>query len=128
MSESLGQAADAAEGETIRVPRNIMGLLRQSYDSREKMLDWILAFAVAIALVLMFRDQIMACFITDPGPNAGRDDPPVPSQNVDEAIPPEDQTNARLYTYNMPVSRKIRYFPGPSANPPPLDPSMPPRF
>ena len=51
MSESLGQAADAAEGETIRVPRNIMGLLRQSYDSREKMLELLASAEKAICIL-----------------------------------------------------------------------------
>lgn len=119
---------DATEGETIRVPRNIMGLLRQSYDTREKILDWMLAFFVAFALAWMFRDQIMAYFAPDPDPNAGRDDPPVPSQNVDDAIPPGDRLNAKLYTYNLPPSRSIRWHVGPNANPPPANPSNAPVY
>ena len=119
---------DALEGETIRVPRNIMGLLRQSYDSREKVLDWLLAFSVALALAYLFQDQIRSLFLPDPDVNANLDDPPQPSQAVDEAIPPCNATVAKIYTYNLPPSRIFRNDRGPSMTPPPANPSAPPSY
>lgn len=128
MSESVNASLDAAGTETIRVPRNIMGLLRQSYDTREKVLDWMLAIALAITLVWLFQDRVTGLFHVDPDANAGRDDPPVPSQEVDSAIPPCNETTARIYTYNLPSSRTIRHQIGPSVTPPPIDPSRPPMY
>lgn len=128
MVDAIETNLSETSAETIRVPRNIMGLLRQSYDTRERVLDWMLALFVAGALVLMFRDQIWACFIGDPSANAGRDDEPIPSQDINSAIPPQNSTVAKLYTYNMPSSRSIKFRAGPSMTPPPSDPSQPPLF
>ena len=121
--------ADAAD-ETIRVPSNIMGLLRHSYDSREKVLDWMLAIGVVVALTFAFRDDLrsMLGVSGDVGPNAGRKAPPVPNQDIGTAFPNAGPSGGRwpaLYNYNMPVSRDIRYGVGPSATRPPDNPSQP---
>jgi len=129
MTDAIEIDLDETAADTIRVPRNIMGLLRRSYDTREKVLDWMLAIFVATALAWMFRDQFVSLFwVTDPTPNAGRDDPPIPSQNVNEALDPGNEIPARVYTYNLPKSRTTKYFPGPSSNTIPTDPSQPARF
>lgn len=128
MSETIEGDLSNTAAETIRVPRNIMGLLRQSYDTREKILDWMLALFVTGALVWAYRDELWNCIAPDPDTNAGRDDPPQPSQNVNEALPPDDITNAKVYTYNLPSSRNIRYSIGPSNVPPPGNPSNPPAY
>lgn len=122
MSDTL----DDLEGEAIRIPSNIMGLLRQSYDSREKALDWVLAFAVAGTLVYVFRDDLRGLIYGPPGdPDAGRADSQQPSQDVGGAFP---QAGRRpdLYTYNMPSSRVLRQGRTVSATPPPTDPSSVP--
>lgn len=118
--------ADTAT-ETVRIPAGVMGLLRQSYDTREKVLDWCLAIGVTAALTFMFRDTIMTWFVPDPDPNAGRADAPQPSQDVRGAFPFKG-FGTDIYTYNMPVSRRIKWGIGPSGTAPPTDPSAPPAF
>jgi hypothetical protein len=124
---------DTAAGaeETIRIPRNIMALLRESYDTREKALDWILALVVCSALVWAFRDELTTMFWGDTGPNAGTDPEPQPNQNLGSAFPNAGPSGGRwpaLYAYNMPVSRNIRNSAGPSATSPPGNPSLPPSY
>lgn len=119
---------DMAANQTIRVPSNIMGLLRQSYDSREKMLDWMLAIGVTVALVVAFRDELrsMLGVSGDAGPNVGRRAPSVPNQDLGSAFPYAGRTGGRypaLYAYNMPTSRNFRYGIGPSGTRPPDNPS-----
>lgn len=115
--------------QTVRIPQNIMSLLRQSYDSREKVLDWCLAFGVAGALVYVFRDEL-AALARPPSvdPNAGRADEPIPNVDLATAFPANQRAQPSLYTYNMPVSRAIRYSVGPSGTMPPIDPSQPPDY
>ena len=136
MSETVGAQVETPIGgaeasETIRVPRNVMSMLRQSYDSREKVLDWLLAFAVVGCLVYIFRDQLRACLWPLPsasdGPNAGRTDNSQPNQNVAGAFP-QQAKRPELFTYNMPSSRHGRYGVGPSGTRPPDNPSNPPVF
>lgn len=118
--------AGTADG-TVRIPANVMGLLRQSYDSREKVLDWLLALGVTAALVVAYWPQLIhMCGRGDPTPDAGRDDPAVPSQDVADAFPTGRQRD--LYTYNMPTSRSVRYGIAPSGNPVPGNPAAPPLF
>lgn len=128
------EAAEAAREtarETVRVPANLMSLVRQSYDSREKVLDWLLAIAAAATMAYVFRGQITAFFvptgITDP--NTGNDCEPLPDTGpaaLNEAFP--TGTRVDLYTYNLPRSRNIRYSVGPSANGVPGNPSSNPTF
>lgn len=120
------ELAAAADG-TIRVPRNVMALLRQSYDTREKALDWILAIGVAATMAYVFWPQMVGWYRDGSGPNAGRDPSPQPSQDVAGAFPVQ-RANASVYTYNMPASRTIRYRPGPNATKVPNDPSRQPTF
>ena len=118
---------DIAE-QTVRIPAGVMGLLRQSYDSRERVLDWCLAIGVTVTLAWAFRGQLrdMCGLDGDPSVNAGRDDPPQPSQDVDGAFPL--RTGNDVYTYNMPVSRRIVYRAGPSGTGLPTDPAAPPTY
>jgi hypothetical protein len=108
MVEIVTEATDAA-GETadaiVKIPSGAMRIIRQSYDSRERVLDWMLAIFVAAALVYVFKAQLMGMFVGDPGPNAGL--PPVfaPNQNVGSAFPNDQYAPAYVYTYNMPSSR-----------------------
>jgi hypothetical protein len=111
----------------IRVPSNLMAHIRASYDSREKVLDWMLAFGVVIAMVWAFRDDISAMLavpMPNADPNAGRTADQQPNQDVAGAFPPS-AVRPDLYSYNMPRSRRIRYAAGPSGTPPPSDPSQP---
>jgi hypothetical protein len=123
-----GQAADAVEGRTVRVPANMWRLIRQSYDSREKVLDWCLAIGVVIALVWAFRDQLLNVLWPVPDPNAGRSDAPLPNQDVATALPAGNPARSDIYTYNMPVSRQIKYGSVPSGVGPPSNPSLPPLY
>jgi hypothetical protein len=132
--EAVGGAARAAGEETIRIPRNVYGLLRQSYDTREKVLDWLLAFAVVGALIYAFRDQLLAACIPKvlpdehDTPEAGRYEDMQINQNVAGALPQGQQAKANVYTYNLPPSRNIRHGVGPSGTRPPNDPGAPPVF
>lgn len=128
MSDTVGETLDTAEGETIRVPRNLMGFIRRSYDTREKVLDWMLALFVAIALAWMFQDEVRSWFVPDGDLNAGRDDGPQVNQDTATAIPPggAQQTQAEVYTYNQPPTRQIRYAAPPTGAFVPGNPSLPP--
>jgi hypothetical protein len=132
VSETLadvGDAADAAGKQTVRVPANLLRMVRQSYDSREKVLDWMLAIGVVATLSYVFRDEIRGCIW--PGvpddPNAGRADEPTPNQDVADAFPGGGMRPG-LYTYNMPPARNFRYSAAPSGTRPPHNPSMSPGY
>src|ERR1700735_2038935 len=92
----------ATADETIRIPRNAMRLLRQSYDSQEKAKDWLLAIAVVGAMVYVFWDELRG-FLPNAGPNVGRQANYVPNQAVGDAFP-NTEIQPRIYTYNMPAS------------------------
>lgn len=129
MADDLTEAADA----TIRVPANLMGFIRASYDTREKTLDWMLALGVAGALTFAFRDEIRTWlgFDAAAGANIGRADNQVPNQDIGSAFPyagPEGGRWPALYNYNMPASRRIRYDVGPSGTRVPEDPSLQPGY
>jgi hypothetical protein len=114
--------------DAVRIPANVMALLRQSYDTREKILDWCLAIGVAVALAYTFRDQLRGmCGLDDPGVNAGREAEPQPSQDVAGAFPAGGTPND-AYTYNMPVSRAIRYSVEGGGTALPSNPSASPNF
>ncbi len=129
MADDLGSAAEGAYEETVRIPSGVMRLVRASYDSRERVLDWCLAFAVVAALCWAFRDQIMACVMVSSDTNAGRHDPLVPSEDVDGALPlsgvvAPSMPTRDLYSWNMPPSRTIAFQRGPSATRRPWNPGM----
>ena len=124
----LGAAADAAESQTIRVPRNVMRLLEQSYGSREKVLDWMLALGVAATMVWVFRGQLAAMVgSVDTDPNVDRAGPLKPNTDLAGAFP-ASQRRPDLYTYNMPSSRALRNNPAPGGTGVPQDPSAPPSY
>ena len=127
MSDDVAQAATAAERQTVRLPANLMALVRQSYDSREKVLDWMLALGVVGSLAWVFRDQLKGWCTLDPGPNAGRADEPQPNQDVAGAFRPAC-ARPDLYTYNMPPARNVRFSIGPTMSPPPSNPASPPGY
>jgi hypothetical protein len=112
----------------IRVPSNLMAHIRASYDSREKVLDWMLAFGVAIAMVWAFRDDIRTMLaVPNADPNVGRSPDQQPNQDVAGAFP-ASAVRPDLYSYNMPRSRRTRYAAGPSGTQPPSDPSQSPSY
>lgn len=123
----VGAAAEAAGRETVRIPSNVMGLLRRSYDTREKMLDWLLAFVVAGVMIYAFRGPLLGFVWATSDPEEGKPDPPVPNSAVGQAFP-NTGIPSRIYTYNMPSSRNYRNFPGPSGTRPPENPSCPPDY
>lgn len=119
----IGAAANEAATQTVRLPANLMGILRESYDSRQKVLDWMLSIAVVVVAVYAFwptlKDLLNSEKII------------TPSQDVAGALPDvfAQPVPASIYTYNMPSSRsKIRTGIGPSATRPPVNPSRPPSF
>lgn len=123
IERDLGETAEA----TIRIPANTMKLLRQSYDTREKVLDWWLAVFVAGALVYAFRNELRGFVTPDTDPNAGKDPSMVPNQGVGDALPNRG-INPMVYTYNLPPSRLIKERRGPSGTRKPFDPSGMPEF
>lgn len=128
MSETLGTAADHAGEATVRVPANLYSMIRASYDSREKQLDWILAICVVGAMSFAFRKQLIALVVPD-NPNDALPDPPAPSQDLSTAFPFGGRTaSERVYTYNMPSSRLQRYQPSVTGTRTPSDPSVQPSF
>lgn len=124
IENDLAATADA----TVRVPANIYALLRQSYDTREKILDWMLAIGTVATMAYVFRDQIRTTLwpYDNADPDTGRADPPTPNQDVAGAFPTGRRCD--LYTYNLPYSRTARQGIGPTATRPPLNPALPPAF
>lgn len=119
----IKEATGAAARETIRIPSNVMGLLRESYDTRQKVLDWMLSIGVIAVLIWAFWEPLGSLF-------GGQD--MKPSQNVSGvggALPPRQTAPANIYTYNLPSSRRmIRTGVGPTGTRPPNNPSNPPGF
>ena len=133
MSGTIGDvstAADSAGRTTVRVPANVLRLIRQSYDTREKVLDWLLAICVVVVLAYVCRDEIRGVLgMPDADdPNAGRHDDPQVNQDVQEAFQPYGGLRPSLYTYAMPVSRSIRYSAPPLGTRVPDNPSLPPGY
>lgn len=126
VDEIIAEVSGAAD-ETIRIPRNVMGLLRQSYDSREKQLDWIISIVVTLALAWAFRKELKGALGVNPSVNAGLAPSQQPNMDIGDAFP-NDGILARVYTYNMPMSRTIVRRVGPSGTRPPDDPSTAPSY
>ena len=115
---SIGSTAESVAEEGIAIPRNVMGLLRASYDTREKHLDWLLAIATVGVVTLVFWPQIKeACT------GAKRD--MVANQNVGSALKGDV---IDLYTYNLPPTRQLRNRVGPSGTRVPFNPGYGPWF
>lgn len=124
---SIESDTGAAAEHVVRVPAGIMQLLRQSYDTREKALDWFMAFAVVGTMAYVFRHQLRGLIDADASPDAGLDDAPVPNQDVRGAFP-RGSVSPQVYTYNLPPSRAIRTGIGPSMTPAPGNPACPPSY
>lgn len=117
--------SDAATA-SVRVPGDILQLVRQSYDTRQKALDWLLALSVAGALVWAFQDELKAwIWPANLPPDAGRDATPQPNQDVAGAYPFYGRGPDRL-SYNLPPSRSLQYGRVQSAVGLPSNPSAPP--
>lgn len=124
--EVIAEVSNAAD-ETIRIPRNVMGLLRQSYDSREKVLDWMVSIVVAVALVWAFRKELRGAIGASSDPQAGAAPSLQPNMDIGDAFSNRGIL-ARVYTYNMPMSRNIIKRVGPSGTRPPQNPSATPSY
>jgi hypothetical protein len=122
---SIETTASETADQTIRLPKNVLRLIRQSYSSRERVLDWTLAIFVAAAMCYVFKAQLMGMFAGDPSINAGATPSQVPNQNVGDAFPTTQYATPNIYTYNMPVSRNLERRFGPILTRVPHDPSLP---
>ena len=101
--------AGRASEEILRIPAGVMNLLRQSYSTREKVLDWLLAGAVAA----------VALYAAWPMLKRRRLDQTdmVPNQDVKGALGAAgsvDTVYKQTYTYNLPPGRRIAHRVGPS--------------
>jgi hypothetical protein len=123
-STEAGEAAD----KLVRVPAGVMDLLRQSYGSRERVLDWMLAIGVTVTMAYVFRDELMGLITPPDDANAGRVDSFQPNQNVPGAFPRGQKAPANPYTYNMPPSRSVRYSVDTSGMMPPGNPAQTPFY
>jgi hypothetical protein len=123
MVDILETAAD----DTIEIPRNVMGLLRQSYDTRQKMLDWMLAIGVALLMGWAFRAELMGLLAPSYDVNDGTQDNYQPNMNLGEALR-TDGVPSQIYTYNLPPSRNVRTDPTPQGVGLPSNPSQPPMY
>jgi hypothetical protein len=127
MSEAVSQTLNSTYEETVRIPSGVMQLVRQSYDTRDKVLDWMLAIFVAGALIYVFRAPLMAMVKPDLSINAGKVDV-VPDNAICEAVG-NGQPVGKIYTYNMPQSRQnIASRIGPSSVRMPYNPGYGPQF
>ena len=130
MASGVQVMVDTIEGTTesvVRIPANAMSLLRQSYDSRQKVLDWMLAIGVAGAMCWAFKAELRG-FLTSPiNVNTGRDDDIVPNMAVREARNFGDAGQGQ-YTYNLPASRALPFRVAPSGTRAPNNPSDAPSF
>jgi hypothetical protein len=128
MTEILEDTATGAYEEVVRIPSGVMNLVRQSYDSRDKVLDWMLAIGVAAAMAYAFRHQLLGFMFTTNGPNAGKTDL-VPNQAASQAIGKTGQPVETIYTYNMPKARTtIADRVGPSSVRKPFNPGYGPQY
>lgn len=128
MADIEGDLSDAA-GATVRLPRNVYSYIRASYDSREKLLDWLLAIAAVAVVVYVMRDELRTMVSSDATPNAGLPDPPQANVDISTAFPFHGRVASdRIYTYNMPSSRAQKRYPGPAGTRLPANPSAPPSY
>ncbi len=131
MSEIIvetGQALDEGYEQVVRIPAGVMNLVRQSYDTRERVLDWMLAFFVAGALIYAFWGPIVAMVKPPKDPNAGKTDV-TPNQDYKNACSGLSNSPSRIYTYNMPQNRNlIASRVGPSSTRIPVNPGFGPQY
>jgi hypothetical protein len=125
MSESKDPAG---YDEIFKVPTGVMDLVRKSYDTRQRVLDWTLAIMIVTLIAFTFRAQLAAFYSSCTNANAGKTDL-APNMNVKEAVGKTGQKVENLYTYNMPPARKlIASRVGPSSVRVPLNPSTGPLY
>lgn len=129
MASIEADVAGIEAGATIRLPANMLGMLREAYGSREKTLDWIIAGIVTVTMIWVFWGTWKAGAVGG-DVNAGRVDNFVPNMDVDGAFPKDNGVvvPTNLLTYNMPVSRRQAYQRGPSMVNLPRNPSYPAAF
>lgn len=127
MSESVASLADQTSEQVIRLPSGVVRLVRQSIDSRERVLDWMLALAVAGTMLYVFWDQVCGLVNPSKSVNAGLGDT---QPNYDGKTMGGDgiQSVSTFITYNMPSSRKFAQRVGPSNIRIPDNPQNGPQF
>lgn len=125
MSDAIGVAREGVE-EIARVPQGVMRLLQQSYATRERHLDWLLALVAVGAVVYAFWPQI--CDGVKQGKaGVGTNNPDSkPNDDIKGAL--SDNPSVRLYTYNLPAARNFAPRRGPTVVPTPQNPSFSPAY
>jgi hypothetical protein len=125
MSETISSATNEAYEQVINIPSGVMDLVRKSYDTRDKVLDWMLAVGVVATLVYVFWNQICSLL-----PSALDKYDIMPNQDVTGALGKTPcQPVSNIYTYNMPPARKnISDRVGPSSVRVPTNPGNGPQF
>jgi hypothetical protein len=106
------------ETEVLKVPAGVMRMLEQSYGTRERQLDWLLAIIAVGATTFAFWPQLKGCIWPlpkDMKPN-------------DEVTQIPKHPGARVMTYNLPPSRALAVRRGPTVVPIPNNPSFSPTF
>ena len=102
VEENVGRASE----EVLRIPAGVMNLLRQSYSTRETVLDWMLAAAVVAVCAYAVWPMLKR-------PRLDKTDMK-PNQDVKEAVGGVDSIYKRTYTYNLPPGRRVAHRVGPS--------------
>lgn len=104
MSESIAADLNETTEQVVRLPSGVLRLVRESYDSRERVLDWMLAFFVSGALIYVFWDQLSSLASPSKSANAGLPDV-IPNNDIKNAVG-NGQPVGNYFTYNMPTSRQ----------------------
>jgi hypothetical protein len=127
MVDDIADLADNATEQVIRLPSGVVRLVRQSIDSRERVLDWMLAFAVAGTMLYVFWDQVCGLVAPSKSANAGLTDS---QPNYDGKTMGGDgvKSVSTFINYNMPSSRRFANRVGPSNIRIPDNPQNGPQF
>jgi hypothetical protein len=125
MVEVVQTATNEAYEQVVNIPSGVMDLVRKSYDTRDKVFDWLLAIGVTGTLVYVFWDQICGLL-----PSAIGKYDIMPNQDVTGALGKTPcQPVSNIYTYNMPPARKnIADRIGPASVRVPYNPGTGPQF
>jgi len=119
------RAGEHAAEEMTRIPANLMAVLRHSYDTREKVLDWLLSLAVVACMAFTFRAQLRGVF--------NRINPGSAPLRPNEAMPDNGSPNCTgrvvsfLYTNNQ-GPRTARTGRVPTGTRPPISPNRAPGY
>jgi hypothetical protein len=155
---SVESDLSAAAESGVRLPANIMGMLREAYAERENALDWLLASVVVVVMGVVYwkvvRNPIgpMSDDVENRkvsalrAANVGQNVPikPDPNATAAKAMPDSGISgslaafntvpsanwypSAPVLTYNLPPSRAIPAGRGPTLTRKPDSPSTQPRF